>query len=53
VLDPQQYPHQATRLERTGLQVETKLYDTDHQLLPEMLKDVNHWLMSDCRTAFV
>lgn len=40
------------RLERTGLQVETRAYEAGHELTPEMLRDVDHWLMSELASVW-
>lgn len=52
-LDLKTFADKAQQLDRTGLQVETRLYDDVHDLQPNMLRDIDHWLMSECRTAFV
>jgi phospholipase/carboxylesterase len=52
-LDPKQFADKARKLDRTGFQVETRLYDALHELQPEMLRDIDRWLMSQCRSAFV
>ncbi|MBD3673073.1 MAG: hypothetical protein HUJ26_06060 [Planctomycetaceae bacterium] len=53
LLDTKTFREQADRLERTGLQVETALYNCGHELTPEMLREINRWLMTGCRTVFV
>lgn len=52
-LDLKKFADAAQQLDRTGLQVETRLYDAIHELQPEMLRDIDRWLMSQCRSAFV
>jgi phospholipase/carboxylesterase len=52
-VDPKQFAGRAKQLDRIGFQVETRLYDALHELQPEMLRDINCWLMSHCRSAFV
>lgn len=52
-LDLKKFADAAQQLDRTGLQVETRLYDTIHELQPDILRDINLWLMSQCRSAFV
>jgi phospholipase/carboxylesterase len=52
-VDPKQFAGKVKQLDRIGFQVETRLYDAVHELQPEMLRDINRWLMSHCRSAFV
>lgn len=52
-VDPQQFARKAQQLDRIGLQVETRVYDARHELQPEMLRDIDRWLMTQCRSAFV
>lgn len=53
VLDTKTFREQANRLERTGLQVDSRFYDCGHELTPAMLKEIDHWLMAGCRSVFV
>ena len=52
-VDRKQFAKLARKLDRTGLQVEKRLYDAVHELQPEMLRDIDRWLMSHNRSAFV
>jgi len=53
VLDPKSYQQQADQLEQTGVLIDTRLYDCGHELTSNMLKEIDHWLMAGCRSAFV
>jgi len=52
-LDADDCRQQTKRLENTGVLTESRLYDCGHELIPEMLKDIDRWLMANCRSAFV
>jgi phospholipase/carboxylesterase len=53
VLDPKSFQEQTSRLEQTGVLIDTRLYDCGHEMTADMLKEIDHWLMAGCSSAFV
>ena len=53
VLDAKSFQEQIHQLEQTGVLADKRLYDCGHEMTADMLKEIDHWLMADCRSAFV
>jgi predicted esterase len=39
-------------LSTAGMNVSLRLYPNDHWICPKMLRDVDHWLISECHRRF-
>lgn len=49
----EQYLNQARDLANTGLQVESRIFDGEHELEPGILREIDRWLMAYCETTYV
>lgn len=53
MLTPSEYLDAARALRQSGLQVTSRVYEDGETLTPEMLREIDHWIMSACPTAMV